>query len=427
MKGHVLNLSGFKSSVAMTAGDTVNIFVFGDISQWWGFSKDEVTTALRGKAYKNINIYISSPGGDLSEAFNIHDLIKGTRAYVTAYLSGICASAATVISCAADQVLISRACVFMVHKPLWGRVSGNSTELRKAADVLDTYEDIVIDLYAAKTKKDKAMLSDLVMQESWLSPQDALAVGFADEIVDAIEIDWTAPSSGLAKGWESWILDNADADGRFLGNKLYLSSVTNFIEMGYTQYGTANNHKAENKTIMNFFKEIANLLVGKKLIDEANTGAAIEALGDLDLLQVMQQVARDQFAKVSKDDVQNALRSMTDEEKSELMPIASTSQEAGAAAAIEQLRSEVTLLQERMQELEQAAAGILAKRTAPATPTNGAPATIAQPKEHAMLRVNMAQLRVLFNAALSGEMKKDAFQTMTGLSVEQARELLKNT
>jgi len=160
----------------------------GTFGSWWGANKNSVISALRGQSLTNINVYISSPGGELSEAIDMSELLRSTKGTLTAYLMGTCASAATMIASAADKVVMSRTCVYMIHKPAFTYTWGNADELRKSADILDLNEGIVLDVYAAKTGMDKKKLAKLLRAETWMAAEEALEMGFVDEIVDRIRL-----------------------------------------------------------------------------------------------------------------------------------------------------------------------------------------------------------------------------------------------
>lgn len=44
------------------AGGTVNVMIFGEISEWWGVNKSDVYWALKDRQISQINVFISSPG-----------------------------------------------------------------------------------------------------------------------------------------------------------------------------------------------------------------------------------------------------------------------------------------------------------------------------------------------------------------------------
>jgi ATP-dependent protease ClpP protease subunit len=174
-------------------GSTVNLMVWGEISEWWGVNKNSVYWALRGKDIAQINVFISSEGGECNEAFVIHDMLKGHPANVTCYLTGWCCSSATVIACAGDRVVMSRQCLYMIHKPSFFMFGGNEDTLLSGAEQLRKYQNIIVQVYARKTGMPVEGLNELVNAETWLEPDEALALGFVDELSDAIEVDFLLP------------------------------------------------------------------------------------------------------------------------------------------------------------------------------------------------------------------------------------------
>lgn len=176
-----------------TSGATVNIMVWGQIEEWWGVNKNTVYWALRGREIAQINVFISSEGGDCNEAFVIHDMLKGHPAKVTCYLTGWCCSSATVIACAGDEVIMSRQCLYMVHKPSFFMFGGNEDKLLSGAEKLKKYQNIIVDVYARKTGLSVDSLNEMVNAETWLEPSEALALNFVDSLSDGIQVDFLLP------------------------------------------------------------------------------------------------------------------------------------------------------------------------------------------------------------------------------------------
>lgn len=427
MKRRVVNFSPGSGPIAQVQDGTANIFMFGDISEWWGVNKDTVTAALKGKSYENVNVYISSPGGDIAEAFTIHDLLRGTRANVTAYLTGTCASAATVIACSANRVVMSQACVYMIHKPLWGNTWGNADSLRKDADILDIYESIILNIYATKTGKSKRALKEMVAAETWMEPADAMALGFVDEVVDSIEIDWTVPTSGLSSGWDSWLWDNADATNKFTGIAAKRSAVINLIEKGYRQYEPEADSQNKNFTIMNFAQKVIAFLLGQNFIAQENAEAAQNALMGMDLVEAVQAAAEEKFAKVTQADVLAAINALTPEQRSQLFPRNDAEETAAGEAAtdttetdtrITELQEQIAGLQEQLAQVQNTTAGLASKKTVPVAPTNGKQRLS---EEEAETQMPIAQIQMALKGLDKKQINTATFQSITGMTPEAAR------
>lgn len=250
------------------SGSEISLFIFGEISSWWGVNKDSVYSKLKGKTFDQINVYISSEGGEVIEALVIHDLLKGHSANVTAYLTGLCASAATQIACAADTVVMSRQCIYMIHEVQgWG--SGSAEELRKSIELIELSEDIIIEIYKRKTNLSEDRLRQMMKEETWMDAETALSLNFVDEVVDAIEVDFQ-----IAEGDNNYYVDDYYSywnKGK-TSNEVYRAAVFNYLSKGYKPF-RINNLNQNNidmfgqkaiKAVVNFLQENGMLKKGEK-------------------------------------------------------------------------------------------------------------------------------------------------------------------
>ena len=171
---------------------TGELSLYGEISNisWWG---DEVTP----QQFKDdlnalgdidtLNVYINSPGGDVFAGQAIFSILKRHKASVNVFIDGLAASIASVIAMAGDTIVIPRNAMMMVHNP-WTVAVGNAAELRESADRLDKVGESVIEAYLSKATLDKKKLVELLDAETWLSAEDCLEYGFADEIEETKQV-----------------------------------------------------------------------------------------------------------------------------------------------------------------------------------------------------------------------------------------------
>jgi hypothetical protein len=73
----------------------------------------------------------------------------------------------------------------MIHDPL-ALAMGSAEELRKVADSLDKAKTGIISAYRSRTNLAEDTLSELMSAETWLSAEDALNFGFADQYEEAL-------------------------------------------------------------------------------------------------------------------------------------------------------------------------------------------------------------------------------------------------
>lgn len=169
--------------------DAVDIYIYSDVDNaWWN---DEAMSAKKfrdelekHKDASQINLYINSMGGSVSEGVAIYNQIKRSKAKVTAYIDGFACSIASVIPMAADKVVMGENTMLMIHNP-WIFAMGNAKELRKTAEDLDKVRDgCIIPAYKAKCgdKISDEELNRLLDEETYLTAAECLEYGFCDEI-----------------------------------------------------------------------------------------------------------------------------------------------------------------------------------------------------------------------------------------------------
>nr|WP_228512654.1 head maturation protease, ClpP-related [Clavibacter sp. VKM Ac-2872] len=126
-----------------------------------------------------IILRINSPGGEVFEGIAILNLLRAHRASVTAVVDGLAASAASVIAAGCDETVMSPGTQLMIHSP-WSFAGGNAADLRKQAEVLDSIESSLIEVYSAKAgEKDWPAL---LAAETWLNAAQAVELGLADRV-----------------------------------------------------------------------------------------------------------------------------------------------------------------------------------------------------------------------------------------------------
>ena len=169
---------------ASKKGNTLTIFIYGSIGQGWfsDVSADDVMRELN--AYGNIeeiNINIHSPGGSVFEGCAIYNCLKRHTAKKKVYIDGLCASIATVIAMAGDEIIMSPVSSFMIHNPM-AVMSGDAEELRDKADLLDTLKETIINAYVTKSKLSREAISTMMDNETWFKADEALKNGFITEV-----------------------------------------------------------------------------------------------------------------------------------------------------------------------------------------------------------------------------------------------------
>lgn len=169
-------------------GNTLEILheIAQETSCWWDVTSSNRFRSDLMQCSGDMQVVINSPGGDVFAAADMYTVLRQyaqDRGHVTCVISGLAGSAASMVAMAGDTIKISPVGTIMIHNP-WTGLSGNASELRQMADVLDTLRDGMAHAYMRKTGKSRAEIADLMAKETWMNAEQAVADGFADEIVD---------------------------------------------------------------------------------------------------------------------------------------------------------------------------------------------------------------------------------------------------
>lgn len=174
------------------AGDSaaVEIYVYGEIG--WEVTAQSFLADLHEAAGPTtpLVVHINSIGGSVFEGLAIYNVLAARRAPVTTIVDGIALSMGSVIALAGEPTQMPSNALMMIHDPSWC-ACGTPEEMRHQADVLDKIRDRLVGIYVAKSGQDEAEIRRLMAAETWLSGTEAVALGLADEVVEA-EADMAA-------------------------------------------------------------------------------------------------------------------------------------------------------------------------------------------------------------------------------------------
>jgi ATP-dependent Clp protease protease subunit len=184
---------------AVEAGDNV-ITMFDIIGEdWWsggGITAKKVTAQLRAIGDRPVEVQINSPGGDMFEGLAIYNVLREHPQPVTIKVMGMAASAASVITMAADTVEIGAASFIMIHN-CWVGAVGNRHDMAEVAAFLAPFDQAMADVYAQRSGKTAAECAKWMDDETYMSGSVAIERGFADELLaaDKTKVDGEAKAA----------------------------------------------------------------------------------------------------------------------------------------------------------------------------------------------------------------------------------------
>jgi ATP-dependent Clp protease, protease subunit len=177
-------------NAAETGGDP-EMELYGVISEYSWFEDDVTPKMFKDDLYNlgkggPLTMRIHSPGGDFVAASAMRAIISTYPGQVTARIDGLCASAATLVALGANRVQIQDTGTFMIHEPYIGIMGMLTLDFMGAlTNELTQCRDALVDVYTERTGISSARMERMMHDETWLTAKEAVAMGFADEVVKA--------------------------------------------------------------------------------------------------------------------------------------------------------------------------------------------------------------------------------------------------
>lgn len=156
-----------------------------EIYEWFGIdvtSPNDVSNVIEQLDGEEVEVEINSGGGDVYSGSEIYTSLKNYPGKVNVKITGIAASAASVIAMAGDRVQISPTAQIMIHNVSSTR-SGDYRDMQHEAGILENYNKSIANAYMLKTGLSQEELLEYMNKETWLNAQQAKELGFVDEIM----------------------------------------------------------------------------------------------------------------------------------------------------------------------------------------------------------------------------------------------------
>jgi len=171
-------------------GENVCDGIFCDAPK--SISSKEVSEFLDdNKDADEIVVRINSRGGDVQEGWAIHDLLVNSGKKVKTIGEGKIYSIATIIFLSGSEREIMKNADGLIHNPFIPPYTladqYEAGDLEKIAESLKQEEEKILEFYAARTGAPREKLADYMKDNTKLSAEDMLALGFATKIIEPIQ------------------------------------------------------------------------------------------------------------------------------------------------------------------------------------------------------------------------------------------------
>ena len=186
--------------VVNEADNSAEINMYGEVVEqhpvdWWTgepvagnfIAVDDFLRDLEDlKTRNSITVHINSVGGDLYAGIAIYNRLKSLPANVVTINDGLAASAGSIIFQAGNTRKVHPGSNIMVHQAM-GLLIGyyQTNDLKQVIKQLDAGNKAAVAIYADASGREPEAMKSMVDKETWLTGQEAVDAGLADEVIDS--------------------------------------------------------------------------------------------------------------------------------------------------------------------------------------------------------------------------------------------------
>jgi ATP-dependent Clp protease protease subunit len=136
-------------------------------------------------ARKDINLYVNSPGGSVTDTLAVYDVMRFISCDVATYCIGECASGGAVLLMAGTKgkrYILPHAKV-MIHQP-YGGVYGQASDIEIQAEEILKTKETLNEIIAKCTGQSLDRIKDDSERDRFFSAREAVAYGLCDEVLN---------------------------------------------------------------------------------------------------------------------------------------------------------------------------------------------------------------------------------------------------
>ena len=170
---------------------SAEVLLYGDIGEGFfteGIGAKQFAEDLKALGpIKNLDIRVNSPGGSVFEGLALFNTLERHPAKKTVTVDGLAASIASLVCMCGDVIRMPQNALMMVHDP-FALVMGNAKDMEKMAETLVKIKGCLISAYTKKSGLSDKEVSDLMSDETWMTANEAVEWGFADEVAEPMRM-----------------------------------------------------------------------------------------------------------------------------------------------------------------------------------------------------------------------------------------------
>ena len=133
-------------------------------------------------AEKDIVMYINSPGGSVTAALAIYDVMAFVKPRVVTLCFGQACSGASLLLCAGQKRVITKHARVLIHQPIGGS-QGQASDLKIYTEEIMRLKKTIVDIYARHTHMKRDDIERFIDRDCIMTPEEAVHRGIVDDIV----------------------------------------------------------------------------------------------------------------------------------------------------------------------------------------------------------------------------------------------------
>jgi ATP-dependent protease ClpP protease subunit len=235
---------------------------------------------LDGMGKKRIQVWINSPGGVVTDGYNIFSAILDSKTPVDTYAKGMVASIAGPIFMAGRKRYMTDYSTLMMHNPFGG----------DDKKMLGVMKDSIATMIAAKSNLPMSQVNYMMDKTTWMNPSECLEHGFCNEIEVTSQGNkkWAAQPKAEYKACNQIInnfLKTQNSMDTPTGKVIGLSLIANYLGL--------NTEATENSILT----EVQNRINTEILNRNKAEGETAQAKKDLEKCKAEMEEAKNQFTE----------------------------------------------------------------------------------------------------------------------------------
>lgn len=169
--------------------NTGKVFILGEINETLAENVVMQLMFLEQEPVDEINVYINSPGGEVTAGLLIYDAIQSVKKPLNMYCTGMAASMGAIIFAGGQKGrrFILPHSKTMIHEPLIsGGMGGSATSVKSIADSIIETREITNGILARHTGKSIKEINEITTHDHYMNANDSVEFGICDAVVDKI-------------------------------------------------------------------------------------------------------------------------------------------------------------------------------------------------------------------------------------------------